>query len=86
MYCSHAGYLWVRFWPAFPHYIIIALEPAFYFGALEYEVEESSGALDVQVWRSGSDLSHPGSVTIYSRGAPHLGAKGALRVIFLQMF
>uniref|UniRef100_A0A8C4R605 Calx-beta domain-containing protein n=1 Tax=Eptatretus burgeri TaxID=7764 RepID=A0A8C4R605_EPTBU len=50
-------------------------EPAFYFGALEYEVEESSGALDVQVWRSGSDLSHPGSITIYSRGAPHLGAK-----------
>lgn len=42
-------------------------EPIFYFGDVQYSVDESSGYVEVQVWRTGSDLSRPSSVTVRSR-------------------
>ncbi|XP_036106059.1 FRAS1-related extracellular matrix protein 2 [Molossus molossus] len=42
-------------------------EPVFYFGAAEYSVDESAGYVEVQVWRTGTDLSGPSSVTLRSQ-------------------
>ncbi|XP_075419717.1 FRAS1-related extracellular matrix protein 2 [Tenrec ecaudatus] len=42
-------------------------EPTFYFGAVEYSVDERAGSVEVQVWRAGTDLSRPSSVTVRSR-------------------
>ncbi|KAM5147251.1 FRAS1-related extracellular matrix protein 2 [Callospermophilus lateralis] len=42
-------------------------EPSFYFGNVQYSVDESSGHVEVQVWRTGTDLSRPSSVTVRSR-------------------
>ncbi|XP_076351865.1 extracellular matrix protein 3-like [Tachypleus tridentatus] len=41
--------------------------PLFYFGEPEYYVDESDGYLDVKVWRTGTDLSKPASVTVRSK-------------------
>ncbi|XP_004711328.1 FRAS1-related extracellular matrix protein 2, partial [Echinops telfairi] len=42
-------------------------EPTFYFSAVEYSVDEHAGSVEVQVWRAGTDLSRPSSVTVRSR-------------------
>ncbi|XP_078259348.1 FRAS1-related extracellular matrix protein 2-like [Rhinoraja longicauda] len=42
-------------------------EPVFYFGDTEYWVDESDGYVEVQVWRTGTDLSKTATVTVRSR-------------------
>lgn len=42
-------------------------EPIFYFGDLEYSVDESAGYVEVRVWRTGTDLSRSSSVTLRSQ-------------------
>ncbi|KAI3354096.1 hypothetical protein L3Q82_018646 [Scortum barcoo] len=41
--------------------------PIFYFGNTDYHVDESDGFVEVQVWRTGTDLSKGGTVTVRSR-------------------
>ncbi|XP_076321017.1 FRAS1-related extracellular matrix protein 2-like [Tachypleus tridentatus] len=41
--------------------------PFFYFGEPEYYVDESDGYVEVKVWRTGTDLSKPASVTVRSK-------------------
>ncbi|XP_012886943.1 PREDICTED: FRAS1-related extracellular matrix protein 2 [Dipodomys ordii] len=42
-------------------------EPIFYFGDVQYSVDESAGYVEVQVWRTGTDLSRPSSITVRSQ-------------------
>ncbi len=44
-------------------------EPSFYFGEPEYHIDESDGYLEIQVWRTGTDLSKMASVTVRSRAS-----------------
>ncbi|XP_043995934.1 FRAS1-related extracellular matrix protein 2-like [Gambusia affinis] len=41
--------------------------PVFYFGEVQYHVDESDGYVEVKVWRTGTDLSKTGTVTVRSR-------------------
>lgn len=50
--------------------------PVFYFGEVEYHVDESAGYVEVKVWRTGSDLSKTGTVTVRSRKAEPASAEG----------
>lgn len=50
--------------------------PVFYFGSTEYHVDESDAFVEVQVWRTGSDLSKGGTVTVRSRKTDPLSAEG----------
>ncbi|XP_026184383.1 FRAS1-related extracellular matrix protein 2a isoform X2 [Mastacembelus armatus] len=49
--------------------------PLFYFGDVEYHVDESDGYVDVKVWRTGTDLSKIGSVTVRSRKSEAVSAE-----------
>jgi hypothetical protein len=51
-------------------------EPIFYFGDAQYSVEESAGYVEVRVWRMGTDLSRPSSVTVRSRKTDPPSADG----------
>nr|XP_023681767.1 FRAS1-related extracellular matrix protein 2-like [Paramormyrops kingsleyae] len=48
--------------------------PVFYFGDMDYHVDESDGFVDVRVWRTGTDLSRTASVTVRSRKTKPLSA------------
>ncbi|XP_060744060.1 FRAS1-related extracellular matrix protein 2b [Tachysurus vachellii] len=49
--------------------------PVFYFGDTEYHVDESDGYVEVRVWRTGSDLSKMGTVTVRSRKTDPVSAE-----------
>ncbi|KAM9314134.1 FRAS1-related extracellular matrix protein 3 [Pholidichthys leucotaenia] len=53
-------------------------EPSLYFGELEYVVDESSGYVEVKVWRTGTDLSKTATVTVRSRKSDHVSAEAGL--------
>lgn len=55
-------------------YILTA--PVFYFGEMEYHVDESDGYVEVRVWRTGSDISKTGTVTVRSRKTDPVSAEG----------
>lgn len=50
--------------------------PVFYFGDTEYYVDESDGYVEVRVWRTGTDLSQTGTVTVRSRKTDPVSAEG----------
>lgn len=52
--------------------------PIFYLGNSEYHVDESDGYVEVQVWRTGTDLSKVGSVTVHSRKTSPVSAEAGL--------
>ncbi|XP_040006591.1 FRAS1-related extracellular matrix protein 2a isoform X3 [Xiphias gladius] len=52
--------------------------PVFYFGELEYHVDESDGHVEVKVWRTGTDLSKTGTVTVRSRKAEPVSAEAGI--------
>ncbi|XP_068172836.1 FRAS1-related extracellular matrix protein 2b [Antennarius striatus] len=49
--------------------------PVFYFGNTDYHVDESDGFMEVQVWRTGTDLSKGGTVTVRSRKTDPVSAE-----------
>ncbi|KAL1023755.1 hypothetical protein UPYG_G00045680 [Umbra pygmaea] len=53
-------------------------EPSLYFGELEYMVDESSGYVEVRVWRTGTDLSKTATVTVRSRKTDPVSAEAGL--------
>ncbi|XP_053362727.1 FRAS1-related extracellular matrix protein 2b [Clarias gariepinus] len=52
--------------------------PVFYFGDTEYHVDESDGYVEVRVWRTGSDLSKTGTVTVRSRKTDPVSAEAGV--------
>ncbi|XP_035998935.1 FRAS1-related extracellular matrix protein 2a [Fundulus heteroclitus] len=52
--------------------------PVFYFGEVQYHVDESDGYVEVKVWRTGTDLSKPGAVTVRSRKALRASAEAGI--------
>ncbi|KAF0038653.1 hypothetical protein F2P81_009137 [Scophthalmus maximus] len=52
--------------------------PVFYFGESEYRVDESDGYVEVKVWRTGTDLSKTGTVTVRSRKAEPVSAEAGV--------
>lgn len=62
---------------AFPHVFFLSFpDPVFYFGNTDYHVDESDGYVEVQVWRTGTDLSKGGTVTVRSRKTDPVSAEG----------
>lgn len=60
--------------PLFP--LLFFAVPVFYFGNTDYHVDESDGFVEVQVWRTGTDLSKGGTVTVRSRKTDPVSAEG----------
>lgn len=60
--------------------------PVFYFGEEEYHVDESDGYVEVKVWRTGTDLSKTGTVTVRSRKSETVSAEGECSLIRLRLF
>ncbi|XP_076002015.1 FRAS1-related extracellular matrix protein 2b [Genypterus blacodes] len=52
--------------------------PVFYFGNTNYHVDESDGFVEVQVWRTGTDLSKAGTVTVRSRKTDPVSAEAGV--------
>ncbi|XP_075892924.1 FRAS1-related extracellular matrix protein 2-like [Nelusetta ayraudi] len=52
--------------------------PVFYLGNTDYHVDESDGYVEVQVWRTGTDLSKAGTVTVRSRKTDPVSAEAGL--------
>ncbi|XP_053278893.1 FRAS1-related extracellular matrix protein 2b [Pleuronectes platessa] len=52
--------------------------PVFYFGNTDHHVDESEGFVEVQVWRTGTDLSKPGTVTVRSRKTEPVSAEAGV--------
>ncbi|KAF7645666.1 hypothetical protein LDENG_00200340, partial [Lucifuga dentata] len=52
--------------------------PVFYFGNTHYRVDESDGFVEVQVWRTGTDLSRGGTVTVRSRKTDPVSAEAGV--------
>lgn len=59
--------------------------PVFYFGEVDYHVDESDGHVEVKVWRTGTDLSKSGTITVRSRKAEPVSAEGEPSVIQLYI-
>uniref|UniRef100_A0AAV2LIU3 Calx-beta domain-containing protein n=1 Tax=Knipowitschia caucasica TaxID=637954 RepID=A0AAV2LIU3_KNICA len=53
-------------------------EPALYFGEPKYVVDESSGYVEVKVWRTGTDLSKTATVTVRSKKTEPVSAEAGL--------
>ncbi|KAM6972363.1 FRAS1-related extracellular matrix protein 3 [Aplochiton taeniatus] len=53
-------------------------EPSLYFGEPEYTADESSGYVEVRVWRTGTDLSKTATVTVRSRKSDPVSAEAGL--------
>ncbi|XP_074087677.1 FRAS1-related extracellular matrix protein 3 [Macrotis lagotis] len=53
-------------------------EPTLYFGNSEYHVDESAGYVEACVWRKGTDLSKPATVTIQSRKMEPVSAEAGM--------
>lgn len=51
-------------------------EPKFYFDQRQYHVDEGVGMLEIKVWKTGTDLSRPSSVTVRSRKTEPISAEG----------
>ncbi|KAI7790051.1 putative fras1 related extracellular matrix protein 2b [Triplophysa rosa] len=58
--------------------LIVNAAPVFYFGDMEHHVDESDGYVEVRVWRTGSDLSKPGTVTVRSRKTDPVSAEAGV--------
>lgn len=56
------------------------IEPSLYFGEPEYFVDESSGYVEVKVWRTGSDLSKTATITVRSRKSDPVSAEGKIAI------
>lgn len=56
--------------------------PVFYFGEVQYHVDESDGYVEVKVWRTGTDLSKTGTVTVRSRKVERDSAEGKFLINF----
>ncbi|KAK2912903.1 FRAS1-related extracellular matrix protein 2b [Channa argus] len=52
--------------------------PVFYFGNTDYHVDESDGFVEVQVWRTGTDLSKGGTVTVRSKKTEPVSAEAGV--------
>ncbi|XP_007545020.2 FRAS1-related extracellular matrix protein 2-like, partial [Poecilia formosa] len=52
--------------------------PVFYFGEVQYHVDESDGYVEVKVWRTGTDLSKTGTVTVRSRKVERASAEAGV--------
>uniref|UniRef100_A0A3Q2CQN1 FRAS1 related extracellular matrix 2a n=1 Tax=Cyprinodon variegatus TaxID=28743 RepID=A0A3Q2CQN1_CYPVA len=52
--------------------------PVFYFGEVQYHVDESAGFVEVKVWRTGTDLSKTGTVTVRSRKSERASAEASI--------
>ncbi|XP_043828212.1 FRAS1-related extracellular matrix protein 3 [Dromiciops gliroides] len=53
-------------------------EPVLYFGNAEYHVDESDGYVEVHIWRRGTDLSKPATVTIQSKKTEPVSAEAGM--------
>ncbi|XP_028838984.1 FRAS1-related extracellular matrix protein 2a [Denticeps clupeoides] len=58
--------------------------PSFYFGDTEYHVDEGEGSVEVQVWRTGTDLSGAAAVTVRSRQTDRLSAEAGMDYVALS--
>lgn len=56
-----------------------------YFGEPEYVVDESSGYVEVKVWRTGTDLSKTAMVTVRSRKSDPVSAEGKINKYINQL-
>ncbi|XP_076023891.1 FRAS1-related extracellular matrix protein 2-like [Genypterus blacodes] len=52
--------------------------PVFHFGEVQYHVDESDGYVEVKVWRTGTDLSKTGTVTVRSRKTEPVSAEAGV--------
>ena len=52
------------------------LEPKVFFDRLRYSVDESVGKIDINLKRTGTDLSKPSSVFVRSRQTDPISARG----------
>ncbi|XP_036379748.1 FRAS1-related extracellular matrix protein 2-like [Megalops cyprinoides] len=52
--------------------------PVFYFGDMEYHVDESDNFVEVRVWRTGTDLSKTATVTVRSRKTDPISAEAGV--------
>jgi len=57
-------------------YSVCSPAPVFFFGEVKYHVDESDGYVEVKVWRTGTDLTKTGTVTVRSRKAEPVSAEG----------